>query len=163
MLQSTTTSREVNEARRPHTCSRPCAFEEKKTTKKRNPDPTKTHHEIHSSPATGTTSRRFVTKNIPCLSPRSPASVDPGFVEIDLVQLSQTVKTTSVTHAHRQTDKQTDRQTDRQIRSIWKPSTPIYGRINHWCPAQRHIHCAFLASTAVKYILHGNQRQLLMH
>ena len=25
------TSREVNEARRPHTCSRPCAFEEKKT------------------------------------------------------------------------------------------------------------------------------------
>ena len=107
------TSREVNEARRSHTCSRPCAFEEKKMTKKRNPDPTKTHHETHSNPATGTTSRRFVTKNIPCPSPHSPASVDPGFVEIDLVQLSQTVKTTSVTHAHRQTDKQTDRQTDR--------------------------------------------------
>ena len=28
------TSREVNEARWPHTCSRPCAFEEKKTAKK---------------------------------------------------------------------------------------------------------------------------------
>ena len=27
---SNITSREVNEARRPHTCSRPCAFEEKK-------------------------------------------------------------------------------------------------------------------------------------
>ena len=27
------TSREVNEARRPHTCSRPCAFEEKKEEK----------------------------------------------------------------------------------------------------------------------------------
>ena len=28
-------SREVNEARLPHTCSRPCAFEEKKHTKSR--------------------------------------------------------------------------------------------------------------------------------
>ena len=28
-------SREVNEARRPHTCSRPCAFEEKKKPKKK--------------------------------------------------------------------------------------------------------------------------------
>ena len=85
-----------------------------KKKKRKESAPPKTHHEIHSSPATGTTSRRFVTKNIPCLSPRSPASVDPGFVEIDLVQLSQTVKTTSVTHAHRQTDRQTDRQRDRQ-------------------------------------------------
>ena len=30
------TSREVNEARWPHTCSRPCAFEEKKIEKKKN-------------------------------------------------------------------------------------------------------------------------------
>ena len=30
------TSREVNEARRPHTCSRPCTFEEKKSGKKKN-------------------------------------------------------------------------------------------------------------------------------
>ena len=29
----TTTSREVNEARRPHTCSRPCAFKEKRRKK----------------------------------------------------------------------------------------------------------------------------------
>ena len=47
------TSREVNEAMRLNTCSRPCAFEEKKTEKKkpRNPAAPKTHHEIHSSPA----------------------------------------------------------------------------------------------------------------
>ena len=31
------TSREVNEARRTHTCSRPCAFEEKKREKNMNP------------------------------------------------------------------------------------------------------------------------------
>ena len=49
-----TTSRDVNEARRPHTCSRPCAFEEKQNRKKKNTKksaPPKTHHEIHSSPA----------------------------------------------------------------------------------------------------------------
>ena len=49
-----TTSRDVNEARRPRTCSRPCAFEEKQNRKKENTKksaPPKTHHEIHSSPA----------------------------------------------------------------------------------------------------------------
>ena len=65
----------------------------------------KTHHEIHSSPATATTSRRRVTKHVPHVSPYSPASIDPGFVEIGLVQLSQSVKTTNVTHT--QTDRQT--------------------------------------------------------
>ena len=52
------TSREVNEARWPHTCSRPCSsvrskkekIEKKKITGKSAP-PSK-HHEIHSSPAT---------------------------------------------------------------------------------------------------------------
>ena len=33
--------------------------------------------------------------------PISPASIDPGFVKIGLVQLSQSVKTTNVTHANR--------------------------------------------------------------
>ena len=36
----------------------------------------------------------------------SPASIDPGFAEIGLVQLSQSVKTTNVTHTL--TDTQTD-------------------------------------------------------
>ena len=42
--------------------------------------------------------------------------MDPGVVEIGLVQLSQSVKTTNVTHTltDRQTDRQTGRQTDRQ-------------------------------------------------
>ena len=37
--------------------------------------------------------------------------MDPGFVEIGLAQLSQSVKTTIVTHTltHRQTDGKTDR------------------------------------------------------
>ena len=48
----------------------------------------KTHHEIYSSPATATTSRRRATKHVPRVSSYSPASVDPGFVGISLVQLS---------------------------------------------------------------------------
>ena len=103
------TSREVNEASGPHTCSRPCAFELKKIEKKqehKNPSPLKTHNEIHSSPATATTSRPRATKRVPRVSPYSPASIDPGFVEIGLVQLSQSVKTTNVTHTL--TDRQTN-------------------------------------------------------
>ena len=95
-------SREANEARRPYTCSRPCAFEEKKNRK--NPAPPQTRHEIHSRPATTTNSRRRVAKHVPRVSAHSPASIDPGFVEIGLVQLSQSLKTTnSMSHAH--TDK----------------------------------------------------------
>ena len=61
-----------------------------------------THHETHISRATATTSRQIATKHAPRVSPCSPASIDPGFVEIGLVQLSQTVKTTNVTHTHTQ-------------------------------------------------------------
>ena len=68
---------------------------------------TQTHHEIHSCPATATTSRRRATKRVPRVSPYSVVSTDPGFVEISLAQLSQSVKATNVTHTHRQTDRQT--------------------------------------------------------
>ena len=81
----------------------------KKNRKKKKHEkirPPQTHHEIHSSPATATTSRRLATKDVPRVSPYSPASIDPGFVEIGLVQLSQSVKTTNVTHT--ETDTQTD-------------------------------------------------------
>ena len=99
MYRTVGTSRELNEARRPHTCSRPCALGEKKRGKKNtNPAAPKTHHEIHSSPATATTSGRRATKHVPRASPYSLASVDLGFVEIGLVHLSQAVKTTHVTH-----------------------------------------------------------------
>ena len=79
-----------------------------KTTK--NSAAPKTHHEIHSSPATATPSRRRATKHVPRVSPYLLASIDPGFVEIGLVELSQSVKTTYVTHTHL-TDK-TDGQTN---------------------------------------------------
>ena len=82
----------------------------KKNTEKKSAPP-KTHHEIHSSPATAPNSRPHASKHVPGVSPYSLASIDPGFVEIGLVQLSQSVKTTNVTH----TDRQADRQTDRQI------------------------------------------------
>ena len=75
--------------------------------------PPKTHHDIRSSPTTATISRRSATRHIPRVSPYTPASIDPGFVEIGLVHLSQSVKTTNVTHAH--TDRQTDRQRSMQI------------------------------------------------
>ena len=45
----------------------------------------KTHHEIHSRPATATNSRLRAAKHVPRDSPYSHASsIDPGFVEISL-------------------------------------------------------------------------------
>ena len=85
------TSREVHEVRLPRTCSRPCAFEAKKTKKK-----TKSHQAlkkhttkyIHSSPATATTSRRGAGNHFPLGSPYSySSSIDLGFVEIGLTYL----------------------------------------------------------------------------
>ena len=70
----------------------------KKTNPKKSAAP-KTHHEIHSSPATATTSRGLVMKHVPRGRPHSPASTYPGVVEIGLVQLSHSVKTTNVIHA----------------------------------------------------------------
>ena len=84
------TSREEHEARRPHTCSRPCAFEVKKTQKKEIPQshqtlPKHTTIYIRSSPATATTSRRRAAKHVPLGSPCShSSSIDLGFVEIGL-------------------------------------------------------------------------------
>ena len=76
------TSREVNEARWPHTYSRPCAFEKQKSKKKNTGKsaPPKTQHGIHSSPATACNSRRHAMKHVPRVSPYSPDSIDPGFV-----------------------------------------------------------------------------------
>ena len=82
---------------------RVCSKKKTKNEKRKNEKSAspKTYHEIHSSPATATTSRRRATKHVPRVSPYSPASIDPGFVEIGHAQLSQSVKTTNVTHTHR--------------------------------------------------------------
>ena len=69
----------------------------------------KTHHEIHNSPATASNSRPHVRKHVPRVSPYTLASINPVFVEIGLVQLSQSLKKTNVTNTL--TDTQTDRQT----------------------------------------------------
>ena len=82
----------------------------KKTKKQKNPAPPRTQHETHISPATATTSRRHVMKPGPHVRPHSRASIDPEFVEIGIVQLSQSVKTSNVTHTGRYTDGQTDEQ-----------------------------------------------------
>ena len=68
--------------------------------------PIKTHHEIHTSPANATTSKRRATKHVPRVSLYSPASIDPGFVEICSVHLTKSVKMTNVTHTL--TDGQTE-------------------------------------------------------
>ena len=92
------TSREVNEARgglmlaAGRVRSKKEIYRTKKNTEKSAPPP-KTRHEIHSNPAIASNSRRHARKHIPRVSPYSPASIDPGFVEIGLVQLSQSVKT----------------------------------------------------------------------
>ena len=93
---------EVNETRRPHSCSRPCAFLEKTTIKRRHRAAPETHHEIHSSPVIATISKRRATKHAPRVSSYPPASIDPRFAEIGLVQLSQSVKYTNVTQTDRQ-------------------------------------------------------------
>ena len=114
-------SREVNMARQPHTCRRPSALDEKKKSKKKHTKkstPPRTRHENHSSLATATNSRRRATKHVPRVSPYSPDSVDPGFVEIGLVQLSRSVETTNVTRTL--TDAQTDRPTDGQMDRLIK-------------------------------------------
>ena len=81
----------------------PCAFEEKRKTEKiyimenlLHPK----HYEINSSPTTACNTRRHAMKHVPRVSPYSPDSIDPGFVEIGVVQLLQSVKTTNVTHTH---------------------------------------------------------------
>ena len=73
---------------------------------------TQTHHEIHSSPATATTSRRRATKHVPHVNPCSPASIDPRLVEIGLVQISQSI-TRRMLHIHREINRQADRPADR--------------------------------------------------
>ena len=85
-----------------------CVRRKKKNPKKiaEKSAPPETHHEIHSSPATASNSRRHARKHVPRVSPYSLASIDPEFVEIGLVQLSQSVKTTNVIHTL--TDTQTD-------------------------------------------------------
>ena len=73
------TSREVNEVRWPHTCSRPCAFQAKKIERK-NPEkyaPPETHHEIHSRPATASNSKQHERKHVRRVSLYSLASKDP--------------------------------------------------------------------------------------
>ena len=91
-----------------------CVQRKKIRKKKRKKSaPPKTHHEIHSSPATASNSRRHARKHVPRVSPYSPAFIDPGCVEIGLVQLSQSVKTTNIRHAL----------TDTQTNEIMAPCT----------------------------------------
>ena len=82
----------------------------KKKKTQKNPAPLKTHHEIHSSPSIATTLKRLAAKHVSRVSPYSPASIDPAFVEIGLVQLSQSEKTTNVPHTlrHRQAGRRTN-------------------------------------------------------
>ena len=70
----------------------------KSKIKMKKSGPPRTRNDIHSSPATGTTSRRRAIKHVPRRRPHSADSIDPGVVEIGLVQLSQSVKMTNVTH-----------------------------------------------------------------
>ena len=100
------TSRVVNKAGVLRTCGKAVCVRRKKMPKKKSTKQStspKTHHEIHSSPATATTSRRLATKYVPRVSPYSPASIDPGFMETGLVQPSQSGKTTNGTHTLTQT------------------------------------------------------------
>ena len=79
---------------------------EKKTNEKkkieRTPAAPKAHHEF------ATTSRRCATKHVPHVSPFSPTSIDPGFLEIGPVKFTKSVK---IHECYTYTDRQRDRQT----------------------------------------------------
>ena len=47
-------------------------------------------------------------KHVLRVIPHSPASIDPEFVEIGVVQLSLSVETTNVTRTHTHTDRQSN-------------------------------------------------------
>ena len=86
------TSREVHEERLPRTCSRPCAFEVKKTKKKRKSHQTLKKHTtkyIYSSAATATTSRRRAEKNVPLGSPYSWKSASLVYTRMYVLALLQ--------------------------------------------------------------------------
>ena len=86
------TRREGNEARRPHICGRPCVS---KINSERKNSP-KTHHEkLNSSPATMPISRRRGRKHVTRVSPYSPDSIYPVFVEIGHGQITQSLNTTN--------------------------------------------------------------------
>ena len=74
----------------------------KKITEKSAPP--KTHHEIHSSPATACNSRRHAIKHVPRVSPYSPDSIDPGFVTRTALAISQNDECYTHTHTHIPTD-----------------------------------------------------------
>ena len=82
----------------------------------------KTHHDMYDSAVAATTSRHRATKHVPCVRPYVPASMDPEVVEIDLVQLSQSVKTTNVEHTH------PDRQTNEVIAPCAHPGMKMLFR-----------------------------------
>ena len=98
----------------------------------------KTHHEIYSSPATACNSRRDAMSHVPCVSPYSPDSIDAGFVEIGLVQLSQSVKTMNATHTL--TDAKTDK---KKNGTLYAPPykqafLPIGKKRQHYNATQRY-------------------------
>lgn len=83
------TSREVNEARLPDTYRRPCAFKNLNGGGGAEIPPHSKHTAKPTSiPPTATNSKRPATKQVPHVSPNSPASsVDTVFVQIGHVQL----------------------------------------------------------------------------
>ena len=81
------TSREVHEARLPRTCSRPCAFEVKKTKKNEiPPDTKKTYHEIYPpQPGDRDHLETACSTHVPLGGPYSHTSpIDLRFMEIGL-------------------------------------------------------------------------------
>ena len=101
------TSREVNKARRSHTCRSPCAFEEKKKHEINLASPRT--HQIHSSPATATISRRRAMKHVPRVSPYSPASIDFFCGNRPRAALAISKNDECYTYTGRQTDRHIDK------------------------------------------------------
>ena len=101
------TSREVNEERRPHACNRPCALEAKKRQKSTKSRRTNTPRNPQQ-PGDRDHLETACDETRPTRLPMLARFIDPGVLEIGLVQLSQSVKLRRILHIQRQTGRQTD-------------------------------------------------------
>ena len=141
-------SREVNAARRLHTCRRPCTSEENKKTKKlKKSAPPKTHDETHSNPATAITSRRLDERH-PMLAHTRPLPYLPGFGNRPRTAFATSKDDECYTYTlwHRQTETQTN-----LLNKSWHPVRNLVRR-SLYAHRQKTASLKYMGGQGIHYI-----------
>ena len=116
-----------------------------------------------STAARRPTSRLHATQHVSRIRPCSPASIEPGFVEIGLAHLSQSVKNTNVTHTQtdRQTDRPTGRPTDRPTDRRWRGFIALKAKngLDRFAPSALP-HCRRVQYLYIGVIIHDGKYQV---